>query len=360
MKDARVPDADNDPSPKGSCPICKSASPPDVVVAREMVLGTRERFRYGICPDCGVAWLMDRPDDIGRYYKNYYSLESRPAQLLERTVRMLRSGLFGQFWGAAITRVCQPFYNFAARAIRRKDLSAFESSYDSGYSLHVCSLFGLGLGPDCRILDYGSGKGDFVLELSNLGFKNVTGADPFLAENIVFPNGAKVNRGDLSSLKSSGETYDLITLHHVFEHVPNPFEVARDLRVLMHERTVLVVRVPNVGSPHFRRYRGNWSGLHAPRHYFLYSRKGMDLIFNPAGIEIFHVRCDSEYAHYLYSQEYALDIDHNSRFSFRAGNTGIFTGAELRYWKAKSKRFNRALVGDWIVYYLRPSALSKV
>ena len=346
------------PADAGFCPICRCASPPEIVVAKEMVWGTREKFHYGICPDCGVAWLMDPPEDIGHYYKDYYSLDGKPSQMAARIFRMLRNGLFGQFFGNATRRICQPFYNFAARAIAKNDLAAFESSYDSGFSLNVCSLFGLGLGTDSRVLDYGSGTGEFVLDLSQIGFKNVLGVDPFLKEDIVFVTGAKVVRGDLAELKASSQTFDLITLHHAFEHIPNPFEVAAELRALMHPKSVLLLRFPNVGSPHFMRYRGNWLGLHAPRHYFLHSRKSLELVFNPVGMEIYHVKCDSEYDHYLYSQEYELDIPDNSPFSFRAGHSGIFTGGELRYWKAKAKRFNRALVGDWIVYYLRLSTSS--
>ena len=37
-----------------------------------MLLGTRDLFTYAECLGCGSLWLLDPPDDIGRYYPPSY------------------------------------------------------------------------------------------------------------------------------------------------------------------------------------------------------------------------------------------------------------------------------------------------
>ena len=249
--------------------------------------------------------------------------------------------------------LCGQFYNYGFHAICKNDLSAYECSYDMGFPLNVCSMFGSGLKADSKILDYGCGKGEFVFEMSRLGFHEIIGMDPFLKDEIVFPTGARVIPGSRFRLSDSPNSYDVITMHHVLEHIENPFEVVRTIAGSLNKGGTLLVRIPNIGSPHFHRYRGNWWGFHAPRHFFLYSRKSLEIVLGTVGLEIVFTKCDSEYDHYLYSQEYELDIADNSPFSFRNGADGIFTRSEMRYWKEKSKRLNHALVGDSIAYYIK-------
>ena len=318
-----------------------------------MVLGTRERFRYGLCQDCGVAWLMNPPADIGKYYDKYYSLEKSSPQLAKRVIRMLRNGLFGQLLGAVGKEVRSRLYNYGFRSISKNDLSAYECSYDLGFPLNVCSMFGMGLNTKSKILDYGSGNGEFVSEMSRLGFCDIIGMDPFLKNEIVFSTGGKVVPESQFSVADWSKAFDVITMHHVFEHIDNPFGVAKTAADCLKKEGTLLLRFPNIASPHFQEYRGNWWGIHAPRRYFLHSRRSLEIVFAEVGMEIVYTKCDSEYDHYLYSQEYELDIPDNSPHSFRSGSAGVFTRNEIRYWKQKAKKLNRALVGDSIVYYLR-------
>ena len=62
-----------------------------------------------------------------------------------------------------------------------------------------------------RILDYGSGSGQFAKEMRRLGFQHVDSYDP------------------LSSPAESCGTYDLITCFEVIEHSPNPLMLLADM-----------------------------------------------------------------------------------------------------------------------------------
>ena len=55
------------------CPLC-GGQPASGYEAREMMLGTRERFELGECEACGTLVLLEPPADLGRYYPaDYYS-----------------------------------------------------------------------------------------------------------------------------------------------------------------------------------------------------------------------------------------------------------------------------------------------
>ena len=62
------------------CPLCGGRTGAATYEAREMMLGTRERFHYGECGACGTLVLLDVPSDLGRYYPDdYYSLRPTSA-----------------------------------------------------------------------------------------------------------------------------------------------------------------------------------------------------------------------------------------------------------------------------------------
>jgi 2-polyprenyl-3-methyl-5-hydroxy-6-metoxy-1,4-benzoquinol methylase len=333
-----------------------------VIKAPEAVCGTGEVFDYLECSACGVVWLTNPPDDMKKYYENYYSMSmisgTNKSNFLHRIVQKLTVGGIGCLTRSSINRrhaaINRTFGKWwIARAIRdNRGVENYISPHLCGFSLNACALLGLGLSKDASILDYGSGDGEFVEEMFRLGFKNTVGMDPFIEKDLMLPSGGMVFSGDMKGNTHRIGLFDLITLNHSFEHIPNPAEIATLLLRHLKDDGVIVLRFPNVGSVHFKQYRENWWGLHAPRHYFLHTKKSLEEIFVPLGAEIRYVKCDSCYDHYLYSQEYELGIYDQSPYSFRRGNNGIFTNSELRYWKKKTRLLNRALVGDWIVYYI--------
>src|SRR5512146_3546893 len=59
------------------CRVCASPVAP-TITAREMMLGTREEFRYGLCAACGAMQLLDVPPDPRRYCPgDYYAFAPR-------------------------------------------------------------------------------------------------------------------------------------------------------------------------------------------------------------------------------------------------------------------------------------------
>ena len=57
-----------------TCKICKNENNNIIHVAKEMMFGLRDNFRYLECNNCGCLQLIDESPDFSKYYPvNYYS-----------------------------------------------------------------------------------------------------------------------------------------------------------------------------------------------------------------------------------------------------------------------------------------------
>ena len=73
--------------------------------------------------------------------------------------------------------------------------------------------------------------------------------------------GFPVYQGQLGELDFGDKKFDIITIWHVLEHVPNPCEVLRKIYSLLKPGGIFVVAVPNEENKLFkRRIRSNKSG----------------------------------------------------------------------------------------------------
>lgn len=127
-----------------------------------------------------------------------------------------------------------------------------------------------------KLLDFGAGTGDFLQVAVNKGWK-VYGVEPNeQARNLASKKGLHL----LSSLKElKGEQFDVITLWHVLEHVPNLQETLNRLQVLLKPEGVLVIAVPNYKSWDAKKYEEFWAAYDVPRHLWHFDREAMKNIF---------------------------------------------------------------------------------
>ncbi len=103
------------------------------------------------------------------------------------------------------------------------------------------------LTPSSRVLDVGSGGGEFAYLLKSVDHE-VVGVEPnrgyagFSREQY----GLEVRVGFLGDVQLPAESFDLITIWHVLEHMEDPAAVLRQLRGALRPGGRLVVEVPNV------------------------------------------------------------------------------------------------------------------
>ena len=111
-------------------------------------------------------------------------------------------------------------------------------------------------------MDAGCGDGQFLDYLKSIGYKRAVGVEPdaVRAEN-ARRRGIAVYESPEEVRAATGlERFDLITLWHVVEHVPQPADLLRDYGSLLAPGGALVFQVPNHASAQTRIF-GRWSAF---------------------------------------------------------------------------------------------------
>ncbi|MDT0689615.1 class I SAM-dependent methyltransferase [Salegentibacter sp. F188] len=138
-----------------------------------------------------------------------------------------------------------------------------------------------------KLLDVGAGTGDFLIEAKNRSF-DVYGVEPnekargvALHKDVILEKEFK----DLKELK-----FDVITLWHVLEHIPDQEEELKALYNLLADDGILVVAVPNFKSYDANYYKDYWAAYDVPRHLYHYSQKGITDFFYDHNFELVEKR----------------------------------------------------------------------
>jgi 2-polyprenyl-3-methyl-5-hydroxy-6-metoxy-1,4-benzoquinol methylase len=137
-----------------------------------------------------------------------------------------------------------------------------------------------------KLLDVGCGTGDFLVACKNNGWE-INGVEPNLNAKKIIVSKLLNNEIIYSSLfEFSNEKFDVITLWHVLEHVPNLQEYISELKKLLKPNGVLIVAVPNFKSYDAEYYNEFWAAFDVPRHLWHFSKKSIDLLFSKHGMSV--------------------------------------------------------------------------
>jgi SAM-dependent methyltransferase len=107
--------------------------------------------------------------------------------------------------------------------------------------------------------------------------------------------------------------FDFIMFHHSLEHLSNPHEALLHVARLLSNGGKCLVRIPTVSSDAFDCFGKDWVQLDPPRHYFIPSRKGMEILGARSGLTLDHVTDDSAGWGYYASEQYQRDIPLNAQ-----------------------------------------------
>lgn len=135
---------------------------------------------------------------------------------------------------------------------------------------------------DRNLLDVGCGTGDFLLICKNNEW-NVSGVEPNAKAKITAQNKLKGTSdseiySEINQLNKEAQ-FDVITLWHVLEHVPNLEAYISTLKKLLKPDGVLIVAVPNFKSYDANYYKQFWAAFDVPRHLWHFSKKSIGLLF---------------------------------------------------------------------------------
>ncbi|MCG2420251.1 class I SAM-dependent methyltransferase [Aequorivita sp. F47161] len=314
-----------------TCRICNNSKENRTYNAREMMYGLRETFEYFQCSNCGCLQISEFPEDLAKYYPgNYYSFNSYDGKKFKGFKGAIKKK---QYEAAALGG--KVYKSTLGKVLGKKEYGIFKD---------------LQITKETRLLDVGCGNGrNFLYPLAEVGFKNVMGCDPFLKETITYKNGLTIMKSSIYEIEA---TFDVITYHHAFEHLPDPFENLEKVNALLAPGGVCIIRIPTVSSFAWEHYGVDWVQLDAPRHFFLHSQKSMQILADKTNFELYKVEYDSTHFQFSGSEKYKKDIPLSAP-KFKGFKKSLKRKVQNFKYEQKANSLNKAERGDQAVFYLR-------
>lgn len=309
------------------CKICLNVAGNITHIAREMMFGSCDEFEYIECAQCGCLFIKDIPEDMSRYYPSgYYSMN------------MNRIDLLKFYLGALILRFYLSISNIRSILSGMDALSKFDWLMD-------CTIT-----KDSKILDVGCGVGKMLLVLRHLGYSHLTGVDPFISHDISYSNSVCILKKELVGLEGQ---FDLIMLHHSFEHIPSPFSALHEFHRLLRPNGIVLIRIPVAQTYAWKTYGTEWVQFDAPRHLYLYSVEGMKILADKAGFKVDKVRFDSTGFQIWGSEQYVKNISLMEKRSYKISpRKSIFSHRDIRVFNKQARQLNDSNDGDQACFYL--------
>jgi cyclopropane fatty-acyl-phospholipid synthase-like methyltransferase len=296
-----------------------------------MMLRTRDVFNYFQCDDCCCLQIESVPANIADYYpSDYYSFST------------FNGNKFAGFSGV----INKFIFDYA---IFHRGLFQYFLEHLINPFKYSRLLSDLKVSKDSTILDVGCGNGEgFLYPLAEIGFNNLLGCDPYLPNNINYQNGLKILSTDIFSINGK---WEYIFYHHAFEHIANPQDHLIKIKSLLEDHGLCILRVP-VPSYAWEHYGIDWYQLDAPRHFYLYSIKSIEILANSTGFKLNEVIFDSTHHQFTNSEFYRNDIPLNQKPNrFRVSYLKKMWN-KLKY-KKMAKVLNASKRGDQAIFILQ-------
>jgi SAM-dependent methyltransferase len=293
-----------------------------------MMNGTREVFEYSECENCLSLFINRIPTDLERYYGgDYYSFgRSGPAGFLRRWLKAS--------WHKHALGYRNPVGGL---------ITCFKGKPPAVKWMEPCRMR-----VSDRILDVGCGGGMLLSELEEMGFRHLTGIDPFLDADRE-KGGVHLRKRHIGQLN---EEYDLIMMHHSLEHMTDPASALAEAGRLLSESGRIVVRIPIAQSAVHKQYGSCWVEWDAPRHLLIPSERGMVLLAGKAGLSVEHISYDGNAFQFTGSELYLKDIPLSC-----ASGEKMFSPDQLREFTARAETLNEMKCGGRAIFVLRKHAV---
>lgn len=136
-----------------------------------------------------------------------------------------------------------------------------------------------------RVLDIGCGNGKLLQNIGTCGNFELHGLElpSKSAERASKIKEIELHIGALKPETYLPNSFDLITLIHVFEHLENPKDIIEIIESIIKKNGILIVEFPNLASWQAKFFKQNWLHLDPPRHLNFFKPEQFKRILNQVG-----------------------------------------------------------------------------
>jgi len=156
------------------------------------------------------------------------------------------------------------------------------------------------------LLDIGCGTGQF-LKIAQQNNWTVFGIEPNEKARSIANKKTNNSVSDIEKLSNfKPQSFDVITLWHVLEHLPRLEEHISILKSLLKSNGTLIITVPNYKSYDAKYYKEFWAAYDAPRHLWHFSQSSISKLVVKENMQVFKtlpMKFDSYYVSLL-SEKY--------------------------------------------------------
>jgi 2-polyprenyl-3-methyl-5-hydroxy-6-metoxy-1,4-benzoquinol methylase len=231
-----------------NCPICGHQNHVTHLELKDYFL-TEEEFSILKCTSCGLLTTFPQPlpSEIGKYYKssNYIS-HATEAKSIEAFI-----------------------YNFVRKKTLGSKLSLIRKHSEGN-----------------RLLDIGCATGTFLDYCRSKGYI-VQGVEPDDNARNYAINQLNLTVNDLDILPDLKEnSFDVITMWHVLEHVNDIQERMRLVNRLLTKNGTAFIALPNPLSYDAQYYKEHWAAYDVPRHLYHFTSSSFKVLAESHGMQI--------------------------------------------------------------------------
>ena len=232
------------------CPVCDKSKFSTTITCTDFFVSCEE-FIIKRCDSCGFRFTDNIEDElnIGKYYQseNYISHSNTSKGLVNSAYHTVRKYM-----------------------LRRKRKLVEKST-------------GLKTG---QLLDVGTGTGFFLNEMKSAGWQ-ITGTEKSKDAREFSKKKFGLNileTEELFNLKN--ESFDVITLWHVLEHIHRINENLQKLKELLKPNGKLIIAIPNHNSYDAKHYKELWAAWDVPRHIWHFGPEQMKQLGEKHGLNL--------------------------------------------------------------------------
>lgn len=281
-----------------SCPVCRTAGKDLYTDLKDTLFDAPNSWNMSICSNskCGTCWLNPAPlpEELVKLYNTYTTHSTPlPPSIIKKSffrsiLEMTRKTIFEEYG----------YKNNAPKPLKLF-LKIISYLHPGWRDSQLNQILYVPFVENGLLLDVGCGNGNAMERFKERNWKvKGTDFDP-KAISEAKEKGLDVYLGDLKEIAFPDNSFDLVFLSHVIEHVPFPIDTLTECYRILKPEGHLVAITPNANSKSHKDFKHHWRGLEIPRHLQIFTPNSLADAASQAGFTKVRGKTCLQGIHYL-------------------------------------------------------------